>query len=822
MNSAPEFTFDPEPAEGGAPPIPMTAPEFAFDDRPPQQPPTPLRAAGQAITPKRIGQFIAQVPERLEQTQKQAEDDRLSREAGARMELGPSSGGFQKALAAFGSAADTATGGVFPYLPALGAKGLGKLGVSGYERYADMPIVEAKKEAERKVQAASTLQPGAALTGQATGLVGGAALFPAVAPSAGPAVSGALTGALYGGISAGAKEGDVYEALKGAGLGAVLGGVGAPIIERTISGLTRVAKGGKPVLTANGDLTDEAMAAARAAGLSDDEIRAIGPHLQQTFERRGVTPAAATEARFSEFGMQPSRGMVTGDVEQLAREKAYGTLVPLGEQAAEAARRQAGGTGATLSDAVSDAVSRGRQEAARLQAAYQGAYKAAENVPGSFSREAISNLGERIRGNWGMRGDLNFFSNDLARATAQKLDETLGTKISTPSVPGVSVIHRDFRAVEEGRKILNSAFGAARDKTDRAAIRKLIEDFDDHIERSITNGAFSGDPRVVEQWKQARKLFSEYQNKYGVRRSGDEAGTLMKQVLDGKSADDVANMMFNFNRGDATMRRDAVKVFLQLRRALGSNAPELDQIKRSYVQQLMTPSVAGERLTPRDFLRTAQQIEQTLRGRGASFARAALSPEERASLDRYAKVMQIAGRSGPSDLPEKVNMIARYVATAVPLIATGGSYALSMVNQPLALAAGAALSVPGAISTMRNLPVTQSIMANRAPPSVARPYRFPEVRTGLPLATAAAPEISETVPPVLEALEERQRISPEDPRMLTIPGPGNRPGRATGGAVNLHALAKAAKKHVTTSTESLLNEHDDTVAKALEIANKHI
>jgi hypothetical protein len=49
-----------------------------------------------------------------------------------------------------------------------------------------------------------------------------------------------------------------------------------------------------------------------------------------------------------------------------------------------------------------------------------------------------------------------------------------------------------------------------------------------------------------------------------------------------------------------------------------------------------------------------------------------------------------------------------------------------------------------------------------------------------------------------------------------------RPARATGGAVNLHALAKAAKKHVTTSTEQLLNEHDDTVAKALEVANKHI
>jgi hypothetical protein len=813
MAGAPEFEFSPEPApELQA----IPAPDFEFGNLPPE--PT-AAATYRAITPKRIGEFLSQVPERLEQTQQQAQDEALSREAGARMELGPSSEGFQKALAGFGSGLDIATGGVFPYLPALGAKGLGKLGVSGYERYADMPLVEAKKEAERKVRAASALQPGSALTGQAAGLVGGAAMLPAVAPSAGPAVSGALTGALYGGVSAGAKEGDIYEALKGAGLGAVLGGVGAPIIERTLSGLTRVAMGGKPVLTPAGDLTDEAMAAARAAGLSDDEIRAIGPHLKQTFEARGVTPGATTEARFAEFGMQPSRGMVTGDPAQLAREKAYGSLAPIAEQAAEAAQRQAGGTGATLSDAVSDAVSRGRQEAAKLQSAYQGAYKAAENVPGSFSRESISNLGERIRGNWGMRGDLNFYSNDLARNTAKKLDETLGAKIPAP---GGSVIHRDFRAVEEGRKILNSALGAARDKTDRAAMRKMIEDFDEQIERSIANGAFSGDPKVVDQWKQARKLFSEYQNKYGVRRSGDEAGTLMRQVLDGKSADDVANMMFNFNRGDTTMRRDAVKVFLQLRRALGANAPELEQIKRSYVQQLMTPAASGERLTPKDFVRVSQQIEQTLRGRGASFARAALSPEERASLARYAEVIRIAGSSSPSQLPEKINMLARYAATAAPMVASGASYALSMINPMLALTAGAVGALPGAYSVLKASPAVQSSLARRSPETAGRPYRFPSVRTGLPLATAGAPEISETVPPVVEMFEERQRVAPGDPRELTIRGPGNRPARARGGAVNLHALAKAAKKHVTTSTEQLLNEHDDTVAKALEVANKHI
>ena len=50
----------------------------------------------------------------------------------------------------------------------------------------------------------------------------------------------------------------------------------------------------------------------------------------------------------------------------------------------------------------------------------------------------------------------------------------------------------------------------------------------------------------------------------------------------------------------------------------------------------------------------------------------------------------------------------------------------------------------------------------------------------------------------------------------------NRERRATGGAVNLMALAKAAKKHVTKVTEPLLNESDDTVAHALAVAGKNI
>ena len=806
--AAPDFEFDDQPA---APGVPQGAPNFEFGD-------ADVQAAGpsvmQAITPKRMGQFLTQVPERLEQTQKQAEDERLSRVAGAQMELGPTSQGFQKSLAGFGSAADMMTAGVFPYIPAALAKGAGKLGVPGYERYADMPIVDVKKAAERKVQAAATLQPGAALTGQVAGLVGGAKMLPPVAPSLGPATSGALTGAMYGGVSGLAQEGDPMDALKGAALGSVLGGVSAPVIERAASGLTRLVAGGKPVVTASGQLTDEALGAARAAGLTDDEIQRLGPYLQQTFEQRGVTPAAAREARFAEFGMTPTRGMVTGDPKQLARERAFGDLRPLAGEAAEAAQVASGGTGVTLRDAVTDAVAGGSREAAKLKGQYEAAYRAAETVPGKFDRAAISGVGERLRNKWATDpSKLDFYASDVALKAAKDLDSILGTPIQVS--PGVSVTHQTFRAVESGRKILNAAMGQAKTQTDRAAVRRLVDDFDNHIERSIQNGAFSGDPKVVDQWRAARKLFSEYQNKFGVRRTGEEAGTLMKQILDGtKSSDDVGNMMFNFSSsGDATMKQSAIKVFLQLRRALGPNSPELEQIKKSYIQQLMTPTAAkeGSKITPQDFMRTAQQIDQTLKGRGANFARMALTPEERQALTSYSRVMREASAATKSNLPEQVNRIKQTLSVGVPLIASGASYAFSMLHPAISAAAGVLGAARGVISTIRNLPANQARLANAPPKSVGRPYRFPSVRTGVPLATEAVPDIAETAPPVLENFQQSQRAKAED-----------RPARATGGAVNLKALANMARKAVTKSTENLLRAPDEHVVKALEVANRQI
>ena len=797
----PSDPFEPEPKKQEP---------FSFDlgSAPAEIPQIPFTEAAHAqvvrpLTPRRMADVLEKkMLPAVEQEQQQAENERLSKLAGAQMELGNLDPAMQKALAASGAAANTATAGVFPYIPAALAKGAGKLGISGYERYADMPLVEAKKEAERKIEAAKTIEPGYGAAGDVGGLLLGAKTLPAIAPARGPMVSGALTGGTYGAVAGGAAEGDLGDAVKGAVVGTLGGAVAAPILERATSGLMRLFTGGRPVVTSSGALTDEAIAAAQAAGLSDQEIATLTPQLRQAFERRGVTPAAAAEGTFNEFGITPKRGMVTGEAAQLEREAQHGNYAPQAQQAAEAAQTVAGGAQPSVRDAVSAAVEAGNREADALRRAYGQAYAVAENTPGTFTRESISNLGDKI-----MQGlavdprNLSIIGNDAAKNAAAKLDTLLGAPIQV--APGVSVIHRTFQGVEAGRKLLNESLGAAATDADRRAVRRLIDEFDRRIEQNINNGAFSGNPNVVDDWRNARRLYSEYQGRFGIRKTGEDAGKLMRNVLDGtKSADDVGNAMFNFaSSGDANLKQQAIKTMLQLRRALGPNSPELDTIKRSYMQQVMTPrmpTAVGEAATAApDFARVATNIDTMLTGKGAEFSRRFLTNQERTAMTRYANVMRRAGQEPPEEVANNLRLWSNVALATAPAVAGVALSHLAEVDPKLAAIVSAVGYIPGGIRAIKATTPIQTYLANRPPANVGRPYRFPEGRTALPLAATAEPGLEEDVKNIRE-------------------------GRATGGAVNLMALSKAAKKHVTRSTEDLLNVDDSTVARALEVANKHI
>jgi hypothetical protein len=838
---------------------------------------TGAQAAAQTfkpLTPRRMGQYLEErtLPS-FEENRIRTEAQRAQEENAARMRLGSLSAQSeqlgipaewaQKALSGLGSAADTATFGLFPYAPAAAAKGLGKLGVSGYERYADMPLVEAKKEAEGRLKAAQTVEPGAALSGQVAGFVGGAKATPAIAPTRGPVVSGALTGAVYGGISSGAQEGSLIDALKGTAIGALGGAALAPVAEKVASGLTRMFTGGRPVVDEAGNLTAEALKIARNAGYSPEEIQILAPELAQVFRERGLTPTAAKEARFREFGVEPKRGMVSGDDTQLAKERALGNYQPQAAQMSQAAETFVGGPQAPLRDSVEAAIQSGSRAASQLQAQIDRAYDRARTLgkTGGFSKESITDVGEKLRTNWASDPNLaTLYKNDAATEAAKKLDSILGAPFPS-NVPGVgNVVYKNFDMVDQGRRSLNEALTKAKDKTDRAAIRRLIDDFDDHVESSINSGAFSGDPATLQAWKDARKLFSDYQRKYGVRRSGEDAGSLFRAVLEnGKTSEEVGNMMFAFaNDGSASMKATALTTWRQLNRALGPNSPEMENVKQSFVQQMMTPKEAS----PKGFADVANQVDKFLKGNAAAFSRKVLTPAERASLARYGVMMREAAKSPDPATNPKLSLAGEAFFASVPPTLSAAAGFLGYLDPAMATVLGTGGAFFSRLGAIRGSESLARRAANAPPVEVARGYTSNVARVAPVMGVQAAPGVEQSVPPVLEDIRQRQRL-PEGAQsaiemidrgratndrelyhrgleQLRAIGMGDteearmrpvtiRPSRATGGRVGVDVEADAlvraaerAKKNFNKTTEPLLNAPDNHIAKALEVANRAI
>jgi len=706
------------------------------------------------------------------------------------------------AIAGASGFGETLAPGVFPSIVSAGAQTLGKIGVPGYERFAEQPPTKTREEVVKLGEKAREEAPMAGAVGTAGGLATGMATLPVLAAGKAPWLSGLLTGGAYGALAGASKENELAPAVMGAlkeGLvGAGVGAVGAPILERTASGISRLIFGGRPVVDDKGQLTEEAMRIAAEAGLSAEQIRTLAPQLVQTFEQRGLTKEAAREAPFREFGIEPKRGMVGDDVEQLTHEVKHGDYGPVAEQAAEAAGELAfqGAPSMGVREAVDAAVARGEANARALKSKYETAYTMAENAPGKFSREAITDVGDRLLQNLAV--DVNaqhLYHDPLVQQAAQQLNKSLGQTIEGPG--GIKILWQNFPAVEGGRKTLNNLLSQAKTPTEKAGVRRMIDEYDKYIENKLLDGSFTGKSDVINDWRRARKLFSEYQSKYGVKKSGEDAGKLMKDIIEqNRDPDSIARMMFNFaGSGDVTAKASALKVYNQLRRALGPNSPELDNIKKSFVEQMMTPVLReGEKATPGHFTDTAKQIDNFLRGNTASFAKHILSDAERATLSRFADVMRTAGRKPQELTLEKLSAFSQamwFSAPAVAEMVTGIASRVLPENlrTPFLLAAGAYSRKKG----MEGSQLAAEAAANLPPRNIPRVYRYPEVRPLLPLT---------------EQARERE-------------------GRATGGKVGMTAnmLIQAvdrAKNKINNGTKEILKAPDEHVVKALEIANRHI
>lgn len=716
-------------------------------------------------------------------------------------------------IAGLGSAADTASLGTSPWAIAAGQKGLGKLGVSGYEKEADMPIGDIKKRIDESQEAANVLYPKTSMAGTGAGIIGGAFALPVAAAPAGAGLLaragyGALTGAGYGAVSGLAEKGDTMDALKGAMFGGAAGGVLTPVGEKVFGGLAKMFPNSASLLDEQGNLVPKAVEYAKKQGMSDTDIAGIQDKLASSMKKYGMTPEAIENAKFQEFGIQPTAGMLTKDPKQLAREAQFGqqSHERVQQQAAQAAQNLTGGPRPSLREAVASAVNTAETKASDLQGLVNNAYENSRNIKGNFDLPSLQGIGTSIFNKWSQNPKVPqaWRSSEVAQQAAKGLNEELGVAYAPLGAKGeIPTLDTSFGAIDNARKQLNNYYGKAQNNTDRAAIRQLVEDFDGHVEDLINNGAFSGDPDVLKQWQGARSLYSEYQKKYGIQKTGEDAGSLLKTIISNNTSDDdVARMLFNFgNSGNASMKATAMKTYNQLSRALGPNSPELENVRQSFLQQLMTPKEAG----PKSFAKIADQIDTFTKGSAAGVANRMFTDPERAALERFSKIMRSAGATSPQQVAEQVGAFRTAFNFLAPSVATGLVSALGWAHPVVASILASGMTAVQTKNAISSLPFKQAQLANKPLQAASEPSSF--IQRAVPLSATTG---------------YQNAFGQASGGRIERKAGGRASYSARTKAMQLIAMADRIKKDEGKGTEPLLNVDDTTIARALEIANRSI
>lgn len=728
-----------------------------------------------------------------------------------------------RALSGASSFADSFTLGSLNWVPAAVAKGAGAIGVPGYERYAEKPISEIKKEADRIAARSQEQYPIEAGTGMVSGIGAGMAL-PAVkgpaalykyatTPIGKGVISGGLTGATYGAVEGIAREGDPRQALEGAVTSGLVGAGTTPILEKALGTISGLVSRGKPVVDATtGALTPEAMRIAQEAGLSPEQITYLGPTLAESFKKYGMRPEAVRAAQFQREGITPTMGMVTQEPAQLALESKFGqpSYERVAEEAASAAAQKAPST-MLPREAAQLAGTRIKDVAGLHEGAAQRSFEKAGQATGVFDESALKGMGTKIMQDLRVNPDnLQWIDDPTVKAALNGLDEKLASVMETSAGP---ISHTSMKAVAAARKGLNEIYGSVPSK-ERYRFKEIISNYDRRIQDSINNGLYSGTQSDLDNYKKALKLWETYQKRYGFKAQGPDAGSVVRTMInENKSVEEIANALFN---SDQIMKSGARKIYAQLERAIGKNSPELQNIKNAYINRLMTPVEAG----PKGFAKTSKQINDFLTGDNREMADAFLSQADKFALKNFAEVMRMASTTKGLNDPKQYNLLKSAFEVGTGAIAGFMANQLYMLDPTSTTALVASGLIPSAVRQFKGSQGRMTSLANR-PFSGRGPT--PEV----PSAATIGPRI------LNEYQEEPEK---QEPFYVTVPvgiqpprADGGRVARASGGQVSVDKGVRAlmmaveqAKKKVSQSTESLLEQPDEHIAQALSMAKRHI
>ena len=638
----------------------------------------------------------------------------------------------------------------------------------------------------------------------AAALTGGASLVPALAAGAvAPGIASEMAGQIaqsyaptlepYARLGAAVASGHLASGALSSGRAAAGAAAGAlpQEADAAIQAATRQAKGAQPTLT--------------AADIPSN----LSPIVSGVLNNKGNTPAAAREGIIrAATGMQDVPSILaTGAPIPRGMEQSVQNAVMNGKQAiADRLSQMApdvANPGSELSSPIFEAYKNGTDQV-------NNAYATARSIPAEFAnpKDKGSSLQASINAQLTQAGlGPTYLIGNKSYPQANDAIKNL-VKIAGSRSMTMNEVAAERQAMNE---LFYSATGA-----DRVALRSVIDGYDNYFQNLAQNGSGTGNlVGAFDQYKNANDLFKNFQSTFnqsqniapGVSGVSKGFGDIYKSGNVGTDTlmpanNSLAKNILDPSKGSAT--------YNQLLMALQKYAPnQVDNFNDAVKANILAPNAAANKF---GFALKPAQMSGVVNGVGQKV----MSPDEIANLKFHLAAQNLLDQ----------RLVSEPTGESLRSAITG-----AMTNFATRAGAGAVGyyfgEIPGAVALemarmgLSKIPETFKEASQRA-----------KAFSGAP--TQLTPSLA--VQKSLQYAAPYAATSAASMQPLTIHGPsqgaymkGGRIGRATGGRTNgvitadmLVTAADRAKKNDSRSTEALLNQPDETITRALAIANKQI
>jgi hypothetical protein len=714
---------------------------------------------------------------------------------------------------------------------------------------------ELAKQKEYK-EALARQHPIASKIGTGVGFVGGLAvpLGPLakvgtaaerlVAPVIGETAAKAIgTGAISGtasGISSGLETLDPAAIARDTLVGGVAGAALQPVLGRLANRFIK-----EPGMIDNtGNITERGMQEIKAtSGLADEDVLALKDKLVPIIQEKGFSPASVKEAQLSEFGVEPTKGMVTGV-------KPAEAAIPDVEQRLRAGKEA---LGAKAEELIAPSAST-TATAEELQKAQRGRFEETQKkYDEAFSSEGEFGTGKRWVEKPLAEGEVRekpvfmqqeYGLNDLIMpeitaalkaaemptnlAASDRFDATKDAlKYISKNVIGEKFLFgsaQDLKNMEGFRRELNAKFNKASDSEDKRALRAVIDGYDNAIERALDEKLFSGaNTEVLQKLRDARGYWQKFRNDFFAKEGagGDALRNTLKKMIDPQTKqvaetidEGVAQAAQKIINNNIVKPGEGLAFYGRLEKAIGPENEAMAAVRANIRAKLLD--------TGGDLTKLPEKINAMLKPENAELARVvfgsqadpAKAAQQLSELRRLSKAIEIINKQ-PTTPEKKTNFILDAAKKLAPIAAGvifGYPHGLAAQIAGTAAAEGVAAGAKG---------IGQSRAIARELAGAPKAKRAPAEEIPMGPFTGRAPFVRNVTGLYPDVEKDPNYEVPP----LTI-----RPGRASGGRIahpesianSLVSMADKAKKTINNDTEVLLKTPDTHVAQALEIANRQI